>query len=434
MLRRFTALYRAVGTREWSFRSIRHFFVTAPLNRGVSAEVVRVLAGHSKLEITQRYAHAIGTDLHGAMARLSKELERGTKGRVECACGDRFHLTLRCGDIHMQIDRARTEAMAEYADAHDALNVMVRLSSAGLHVLAGKVVGSDGARKLGKLVDAVGKTAWNKRSFPAPHKRIAEGRQSLASLALAAAVGAFDWYTIRLVDDLARFSPLGDARGPFAHDHRTLGDARERADARCCRGFAEVHGLRFKLESRVEQLCDHVLTIKRPGLLPLFHFFRYLRNSIVHAGGRADNALEMQAQDASTAQAFAELNKTTSARTPELPVVQSGQVVPVDAEVAILASAICFRIANELDRAAVPLVGEEGLVRMAAHYAVLLSLHDSRSASPRNTSPLKAINWYLGSRLRVSVRDAEEVEAVLGDLQLRKEVERIWDADGRRRG
>jgi len=38
--------------REWSFHSIRHFFVFALLNRGVSAEVVRVLAGHSKLEVT----------------------------------------------------------------------------------------------------------------------------------------------------------------------------------------------------------------------------------------------------------------------------------------------------------------------------------------------------------------------------------------------
>lgn len=72
VLRRFKALCVQAGTREWSFHSIRHFFVTALLNRGVSAEVVRVLAGHSKLEVTQRYAHAIGADLEDAMARLSK--------------------------------------------------------------------------------------------------------------------------------------------------------------------------------------------------------------------------------------------------------------------------------------------------------------------------------------------------------------------------
>ena len=42
------------------------------MHRILSAEVVRVLAGHSKLEVTQRYAHAIGADLEDAMARLSK--------------------------------------------------------------------------------------------------------------------------------------------------------------------------------------------------------------------------------------------------------------------------------------------------------------------------------------------------------------------------
>jgi len=80
VLRRFKALCAQAGTREWSFHSIRHFFITALLNRGVSAEVVRVLAGHSKLEITQRYAHASGADLEGAMARLSRRPGKKTKG------------------------------------------------------------------------------------------------------------------------------------------------------------------------------------------------------------------------------------------------------------------------------------------------------------------------------------------------------------------
>jgi hypothetical protein len=72
VLSRFKALCRKAGTREWSFHSIRHFFVTTLLDHGVSAEAVRVLAGHSKLEITQRYAHASGRDLEGAMSRLSR--------------------------------------------------------------------------------------------------------------------------------------------------------------------------------------------------------------------------------------------------------------------------------------------------------------------------------------------------------------------------
>ncbi len=71
VLRRFKVLCAQAGTRPWSFHATRHFFVSALLNHGVGAEVVRTLAGHGKLEVTQRYAHAIGADLVDGMNRLS---------------------------------------------------------------------------------------------------------------------------------------------------------------------------------------------------------------------------------------------------------------------------------------------------------------------------------------------------------------------------
>ncbi len=77
VLRRFKALCEQAGTRVWSFHALRHYFITALLNGGASAEAVRVLAGHSKLEMTQRYAHAIGADLEVAMSRL-----RGAPGNT----------------------------------------------------------------------------------------------------------------------------------------------------------------------------------------------------------------------------------------------------------------------------------------------------------------------------------------------------------------
>jgi site-specific recombinase XerD len=39
---------------------------------GASAEAVRVLAGHSKLEMTQRYARAGAADLRAAIERLGR--------------------------------------------------------------------------------------------------------------------------------------------------------------------------------------------------------------------------------------------------------------------------------------------------------------------------------------------------------------------------
>jgi integrase len=57
VLTAFKALCRAAGTREWSFHSLRHNFVTTLLRLGGSAIAVQQLAGHTKLETTERYAH-----------------------------------------------------------------------------------------------------------------------------------------------------------------------------------------------------------------------------------------------------------------------------------------------------------------------------------------------------------------------------------------
>jgi site-specific recombinase XerD len=59
-----------LGVREWSFHSLRHYFCSALIRRGVGVEAVRLLAGHSKLDVTQRYVHATGDDLRAAIARL----------------------------------------------------------------------------------------------------------------------------------------------------------------------------------------------------------------------------------------------------------------------------------------------------------------------------------------------------------------------------
>jgi integrase len=56
------------GMRGWSFHSLRHYFCSTLIRKGASLEAVRLLAGRSKLDITQRYVHATGDDLVDAIA------------------------------------------------------------------------------------------------------------------------------------------------------------------------------------------------------------------------------------------------------------------------------------------------------------------------------------------------------------------------------
>ena len=60
------------GLRTCSFHALRHYFVSQLTKGGASAEAVGVLAGHSKLEMTQRYAHAAAADLRAAIDKLGK--------------------------------------------------------------------------------------------------------------------------------------------------------------------------------------------------------------------------------------------------------------------------------------------------------------------------------------------------------------------------
>ncbi len=70
VLTKIKALQARHGLKERSFHSLRHYFCSVLIRNGASLEVVRVLAGHSKLDITQRYVHATAADLTAAIAKL----------------------------------------------------------------------------------------------------------------------------------------------------------------------------------------------------------------------------------------------------------------------------------------------------------------------------------------------------------------------------
>jgi integrase len=72
MLHQFKRFLRRNGLKERSFHSLRHYFISELMRCGAGAEAVRVLAGHSRLEMTQRYAHAATADLRAAIDRLGK--------------------------------------------------------------------------------------------------------------------------------------------------------------------------------------------------------------------------------------------------------------------------------------------------------------------------------------------------------------------------
>jgi integrase len=70
ILHALTKLQREHGLKPWTVHSLRHFFCSALVRGGASLEAVRVLAGHSKLDVTQRYLHVADGDLATAIRKL----------------------------------------------------------------------------------------------------------------------------------------------------------------------------------------------------------------------------------------------------------------------------------------------------------------------------------------------------------------------------
>ncbi len=70
LLHRLRRLQEQHGLRVRTFHSLRHFFCSTLIRRGASLEAVRLLAGHTKLDVTQRYVHAQASDLAAAIAKF----------------------------------------------------------------------------------------------------------------------------------------------------------------------------------------------------------------------------------------------------------------------------------------------------------------------------------------------------------------------------
>jgi site-specific recombinase XerD len=66
----FRSAAASIELQGFSPHSLRHFFVSQLFRKGAPAPAVQMLAGHSHLTVTQRYAHATEDDLRTAIARL----------------------------------------------------------------------------------------------------------------------------------------------------------------------------------------------------------------------------------------------------------------------------------------------------------------------------------------------------------------------------
>jgi integrase len=72
----FLRVAKRAGVTDSTLHHLRHGFVTALLDRGVGAHIVKELAGHADLATTERYAHAVAKGKHAAIGLLDNLTKR----------------------------------------------------------------------------------------------------------------------------------------------------------------------------------------------------------------------------------------------------------------------------------------------------------------------------------------------------------------------
>jgi site-specific recombinase XerD len=77
----FKRARKRAGLSDWTFRDLRHFFVTELFRSGAPAPAIQHLAGHAELTTTQLYADLDANDLRSAIERIDgKGVETSSGG------------------------------------------------------------------------------------------------------------------------------------------------------------------------------------------------------------------------------------------------------------------------------------------------------------------------------------------------------------------
>jgi len=293
----------------------------------------------------------------------------------------------------MDVSNSVTEALNRYHFWREEFHTLIAAAAAGQTLLGSVVSVPNGAEVLGALVDSVGEPWPKGKRFPEPKTTVDTASSVLWGLLIVQALSAFDEYTVSALEDLLEFDAASRGQTPFEHDHKDMFAVAPPRRSGCCPAVAGTYCFRDGLGSRIEDFdkdLDLRLASSLIEVLPLFHYFRRVRNRIVHSNSWAGEGLEDYSKSDELRKAVATWDNTYCQRpSPRLPAIHSDQRLSFLPRHVIMVSTICYEFAKAIDRAFVQRLGEDGIVRMALYYSLVAPEHPTRSAThKRPEAPL----------------------------------------------
>lgn len=322
----------------------------------------------------------------------------------------------------MNLTSANTEALAIYNRFHNNLNLTSKVAAAGILTLKRLVDVDNGDVIMGALVDTVGLPWGTNKLFPNPTKLTDDVRKNLNYNTFIQAFSGFEHYIINVITDVSHFSEKGRTEiFEHAHTDSDYNSNKPPEYSRCCLSYAEQFAKNNVLAIRIPELCKKldINDDEINKLIPLFDYFRNVRNCLVHLDGIANKDLLESWESQSLQNSISFWDSISRSSAPQLLKPTRGKKIELELTHSIFASALCFKLAQLINKELPRVLGEGGYVHMAAYYSLLIEFHDYRTE--RKTKSAEAmVSNYLSSRYFLTEVTTSEVISHLQKLGLWK--------------
>lgn len=243
---------------------------------------------------------------------------------------------------------ANTEAFYRFHRFNEAFDRDLKVTAGALEGLRKGIFPKvDGRTEL-----PVGGEPWRKStSFEDPVARASSAIRQTATMGIVRATAALEDFLTTLEADYARTAFLRAGYGPPAP--KVIAPEWKDLDIpKAC--------VRLGVDPSIVGFA-----------MPLHDYFNAARNCIVHRNGRASSYLVKAAKSAELRHCLAAWPTKRGARLPELPAINEGEETDWLPRHAILCVSVYYAVATALNDQMIGMLGRDGVVYLAAHYALI---------------------------------------------------------------
>lgn len=265
----------------------------------------------------------------------------------------------------MDITKANTRAFAHYNSFHERLNRSVKTTAVALIVLEDDIAKAN--RSIGDIKEACyalgnlwgGMPDWSSATNAIEAIRLA--KHDLGAAGVVRAFSAFDVFMETLDGELNAWNSFSQSK---AKARRTSNASKgEAKGGRTC--------LPIDATEETDPKAQVLRFFERQGwsvtgaeyLIPIYTYFRLLRNCVAHSDARATPALQAASQPQRWTQSIDEWERNTTDTTMPIPhELIAGSQIAITYKEALLASSMLRMLAWRMSRHAVASLGETGIL------------------------------------------------------------------------